>query len=162
MPLERILTIGVYGFTGERFFETIVAAGCDLFCDLRARRGVRGREYAFANATRLQQELATREIKYRHYQALAPIRDIRSLQYQADAAAGVAKRKRDELHPAFIRAYNLQLAGPEARAAIAEIAASSAAPLLFCVERLPEACHRSLVAAQLAEGGSTPIKNITP
>jgi len=162
VPLERILTIRVYGFTGERFFEAITAAECDLFCDLRARRGVRGREYTYANATRLQQELAARGIKYRHFPALAPTREIRSLQYQADAAAGVAKRKRDELHPTFIEAYHRLLAAPETREAMAEIAATSRAPLLFCVERLPQACHRSLVAAHLAEGGSIPVKNITP
>ena len=162
MPLERILTIGVYGFTGERFFDALVASGCDLFCDLRARRGVRGSEYAFANARRLQQELAARAIKYRHYPALAPTGEIRSLQHQADAAAGVAKRKRDELSPAFVEGYHRLLETVEAQAATAEIAATAIAPLLFCVERLPQACHRSLVAAHLSEGRSIPIQNITP
>lgn len=162
MPLERILTIGVYGFTADHFFAALEAADADLFCDLRARRGVRGREYAFANATRLQAELAARDIEYRHYSALAPTREIRNTQYRADAAVGVAKRKRDELDPAFIERYQRLLQTAEAEGAIAEIAAAATAPILFCVERLPQACHRSLVAARLAEGRQIPIKNITP
>lgn len=161
MPLERILTIGVYGFTAERFFDALTNAGCDLFCDLRARRGVRGREYAFANSTRLQQELAARGIGYRHYLALAPTAEIRGQQYVADAAAGVAKRKRDELDPAFVEAYTHLLDSSEAEAAATDIAAAARVPVLFCVERLPQACHRSLVAERLA-GHSTLIENIIP
>lgn len=161
MPLERILTIGVYGFDASRFFAALEAASPDLFCDLRARRGVRGREYAFANATRLQSELTARQIAYRHFPALAPTREIRSVQYEADATAGVAKRKRDALDPAFIDRYQRLLRTPEAEAAIAEIGAA-AAPVLFCVERLPQACHRSLVASRLVEGRQILIENITP
>jgi uncharacterized protein (DUF488 family) len=162
MPLERILTIGVYGFTADRFFAALEASTTDLFCDLRARRGVRGGEYAFANSTRLQSELAARNIEYRHFPALAPSREIRGVQYQADATAGVAKRKRDELDAAFVDRYQELLRAPEAETALAEIAALSAAPILFCVERLPEACHRSLVAARLAEGRQISIENIAP
>lgn len=162
MPLERILTIGVYGFTADHFFASLEAAGTDLFCDLRARRGVRGREYAFANANRLQNELASLEIEYRHYLALAPTREIRGVQYEADATSGVAKRKREELDAGFIERYERRLGTPEARAAIAEIAASATAPILFCVESLPQACHRSLVASRLAEGRRIRIENITP
>ena len=162
MPLERILTIGVYGFTSDQFFAALEASATDLFCDLRARRGVRGREYAFANSSRLQGELTARDIEYRHFPALAPTREIRSVQYQADATAGVAKRKRDELDSAFVAQYQQLLRAPEAGTALAEIAAASAAPILFCVERLPQACHRSLVAARLAEGRQISIENITP
>lgn len=160
MPLQRILTIGVYGFTAERFFESLVDADCDLLCDIRARRGVRGRDYAFANSKRLQQALAARQIEYRHYPELAPTLEIRALQKAADASFGVAKRQRDELHPVFVEAYEGLLATPDAEAALAAIAGGAAAPALFCVERLPQACHRSLVARRLA-GGSIPTENIT-
>lgn len=54
MSLQRVATIGVYGFDADSFFAALVANGVDLFCDLRARRGVRGRECAFANARRLE------------------------------------------------------------------------------------------------------------
>jgi len=35
----------------------------DTFCDIRARRGVRGSEYAFANHQRLAARLAERNIR---------------------------------------------------------------------------------------------------
>jgi hypothetical protein len=38
----RIVTIGVYGWVEEDFFRALVDVRVDLFCDLRARRGVRG------------------------------------------------------------------------------------------------------------------------
>jgi uncharacterized protein (DUF488 family) len=152
----------VYGFTADRFFDALQASGTDLFCDLRARRGVRGSEYTFANATRLTQELAARGIEYRHFPALAPTREIRAVQYEADAAAGVAQRKREALGPDFVERYTRLLDGPEAEEAAAEIAAAAEAPVLFCVERHPQACHRSLVAIRLAERGSAPVEHITP
>ena len=161
MPLQRILTIGAYGFTADRFFDALLAAGCDVFCDLRARRGLRGREYAFANSRNLQAALATREIEYRHYPKLAPTAEIRALQKATDTTSGIAKRKRDELAPAFTEAYERLLQAPDPQASLAAIAGEGSRPALFCVERLPQACHRSLVAVRLA-GGHIPIANIVP
>ena len=42
----RIVTVGVYGFNEATFFAALRATGVDTFCDIRLRRGVRGREYA--------------------------------------------------------------------------------------------------------------------
>jgi uncharacterized protein (DUF488 family) len=161
VPLQRILTIGAYGFTANRFFAALVAAECDVFCDIRARRGVRGREYAFVNSRRLQEALALREIEYRHYPELAPTPEIRTMQKAADTGSGIAKRKRDELAPRFTKAYEHLLDTPEARGACEAIALVATAPALFCVERLPQACHRSLVAARLG-GGTIPVEDIIP
>jgi hypothetical protein len=72
MSLGRVGTIGVYGFDADRFFAAVLDARTDLFCDLRARRGVRGREYAFVNARRLEQRLGELGIAYRHFPELAP------------------------------------------------------------------------------------------
>jgi hypothetical protein len=55
--MERLFTIGAYGFDADHFFDTLQQANVDLFLDIRRRRGVRGSEYAFANANRLQEEL---------------------------------------------------------------------------------------------------------
>lgn len=161
MAPHRIVTIGVYGFTAETFFDALVAENVDVFCDLRARRGVRGRAYAFANAQRLQAQLATIGIPYEHFPELAPTAAIRSAQHAIDRAAGVAKRERGELDPSFIAGYLSILATPTATAAIERIAARASIPALFCVERLPSACHRSLVAERLASG-SVPVKDIVP
>ena len=51
--MPDFVTIGVYGFDESSFFQTLQNAGVDTFCDLRARRGVRGAAYAFANGERL-------------------------------------------------------------------------------------------------------------
>jgi uncharacterized protein (DUF488 family) len=161
MSMERVVTIGVYGFDADRFFAAVLDAGTDLFCDLRARRGVRGREYAFANARRLVQRLGDLGIGYRHFPELAPTKETRALQHAADDSAGTAKRARAELAAAFVQAYARQLDSQDARAALEVIRETSDAPLLFCVERTPAACHRSLVAARLA-GGTIPIDHVLP
>jgi uncharacterized protein (DUF488 family) len=93
----RIVTIGVYGFSEEAFFRTLQEAGVDTFCDIRWRRGVRGREYAFANSARLQKRLAELGIRYLHFRELAPSPELRKRQTAADKAAGVEKRKRTGL-----------------------------------------------------------------
>ncbi len=51
MTLPRIVTLGVYGRSEAEFFATLQHAQVDLFCDIRRRRGVRGRDYAFANSS---------------------------------------------------------------------------------------------------------------
>lgn len=37
-----IVTIGVYGFDEQSFFQALQDAQIDTLCDIRARRGVRG------------------------------------------------------------------------------------------------------------------------
>jgi uncharacterized protein (DUF488 family) len=161
MSLQRVTTIGVYGFDADGFFAALVANEIDLFCDLRARRGVRGREYSFANARRLEAKLSELDISYRHFPELAPTHEIRALQHAADASAGVAKRGRDELSPPFVAAYEQLLDGTAARDALSAIRQAASIPVLHCVERLPSACHRSLVAAQLA-ADNVPVEDILP
>lgn len=161
MALQRVITIGVYGYTADAFFSALVNANVDLFCDIRARRGVRGRDYAFANSQRLQARLRDLGIRYWHLPELAPTTDIRSLQRRADANAGLAKRERPELAESFVTAYLEMLAGPASLAAIDRIASAASVPALFCVERLPSACHRSLVARRLAMD-AVPVEHLVP
>ncbi len=54
----KIYTIGVYGSTEEEFFGKLTKSKIDLFCDIRQRRGVRGRQYAFVNSSYLQKKLS--------------------------------------------------------------------------------------------------------
>ena len=91
MPLE-LVTIGVYGWEEEPFFAALHAAGVEVFCDIRARRAVRGKEYAFANSQRLQARLSALGIAYSHHPDLAPSQATRNLQYTADAVAHRAQR----------------------------------------------------------------------
>ncbi len=152
MALQRIVTIGVYGFTAEAFSEALAGEGVDLFCDLRARRGVRGSEYTFANARRLEALVSELGIPYAHFPELAPSNELRSAQYAVDRAAGLAIRERAVLSPAFVTGYADVLRSPGTQSALRRIGAAST-PALFCVERLATACHRSLVAKELAAPG---------
>src|SRR4029077_8064502 len=82
--MRRVTTIGVYGWTLERFLEALLAADVELFIDVRQRRGVRGPEYAWANAQRLQAALAGAVIRYSHHKELAPTTELRHVQYRED------------------------------------------------------------------------------
>ncbi len=80
MPTLR--TIGVYGFDRDSFLTALTGAGVELLLDVRQRRGVRGSEYAWANAQRLQAALAEPGIGYSHLKELAPTTEMRQLQYR--------------------------------------------------------------------------------
>ena len=73
----KIITIGVYGFDESSFFEALRKAAVDTFCDIRSRRGVRGRTYAFANSQRLQARLAELGIRYIYRKDLGPTKTVR-------------------------------------------------------------------------------------
>jgi uncharacterized protein (DUF488 family) len=136
-------------------------AGVALVLDVRQRRGVRGREYAWANARRLQAALAEAQIGYRHLPELAPTTELRRLQYREDDRRGVGKRSRDELAPEYRDRYVREILDPVDLAPVAaELSAGPAA--LLCVERDPEACHRSLVAERLATELGLQVAHLRP
>src|SRR5271163_1804505 len=108
----RLVTVGVYGFTAERFVAALKRADVGVLFDVRQRRGVRGSEYAWANSQRLQQALADCGIGYLHLKELAPTSEIRAAQYAADHARGERKRTRTELSDGFKRAYVEQILEP--------------------------------------------------
>ena len=156
--VERVATIGVYGWTLEAFLDALRSAGLARVLDVRQRRGVRGPEYAWANAARLQQALAAAGIEYRHHKELAPTTELRRLQYREDERLGVGKRSRTELAPEYIERYTREILD---RADLAPVVAALPAALL-CVERDPEACHRSLVAARLAAEHGARVVDLRP
>jgi uncharacterized protein (DUF488 family) len=160
--MERLFTIGVYGFDAQCFFEALQQAGIDLLLDLRRRRGVRGSLYAFANAARLKEELTARGIVYRHVIALAPKPETRELQNREDAANRVAKRQRSSLGEAFVADYTQRTLEPFGWEALTADLQAFQRPVLFCVERAPEACHRRLVAARLADLTGVPVTDLMP
>lgn len=160
---NKIMTIGVYGFTEEEFFKRLVNLRVEIFCDIRARRVLRGPKYAFANSNRLQKRLADLKIQYIHLKELAPSETVRQKQKDADKSTGTAKRDRTELDLAFIKSYEQEnLSVFDAKKFIAEIDGNSKTMVLFCVEQSPGACHRSLVAERIREQTGMEIKNIIP
>lgn len=158
----RLMTIGVYGFDEASFFEALQAAGVDTFCDIRLRRGVRGHEYAFANSNHLQQRLAELGIRYLHIKELAPTTEIRAKQFEQDHQEHVGQRSRQRIGEAFAQAYKAErLAKFDAAAFVRELGDADGL-CLFCVERDPEACHRSLVAAELERVLGVTVHHILP
>jgi uncharacterized protein (DUF488 family) len=159
----KIVTIGVYGFTEETFFEALQNAGVQVFYDIRYRRGVRGAEYAFANHQRLQTRLEALGIAYLHYRELAPSPEIRQQQYEVDKAGKVAKRKRSTLSPDFVAAYRDEvLADFDPQAFLDGLPEGTRVAALFCVEREPAACHRSLVADKLSQVDGVKVEHLRP
>ena len=157
-----LVTIGVYGFDGESFLHRLRRADVRLLLDVRQRRGVRGPEYAWANSRRLQAALAHARIAYEHHPELAPTTELRRLQYAEDARRGVGKRSRHELAAEYIRRYTSEILDRADLTPIVSALPSSGTAALLCVERDPEACHRSLIAQLLIEQHGVTIEHLRP
>ncbi len=163
-PACRInfVTIGAFGSSEEAFFDALKQAGVDTFCDIRWRRGVRGSEYAFVNSARLQRRLAELGIRYLHFQDLAPSPDLRRRQFEADKAAGIAKRKRTALGEEFIKGYRAERSAFDSPKFLEQLGAEARTVALFCVEREPAACHRSLLAERLEQDLGVQVRHLMP
>jgi uncharacterized protein (DUF488 family) len=160
--VPTVATIGVYGFSAETFLERLRAADVRVLLDVRQRRGVRGSEYAWANSARLQAALAAAGVKYRHHKELAPTTELRRLQYREDDRQGVGKRSREQLAPEYGERYIAEILDhADLDLVAAELPADGAAALL-CVERDPEACHRSLIAERLAARYGVKVVHLRP
>lgn len=177
VELPTIYTIGVYGSTEESFFAALVENEIELFIDIRARRGMRGSKYKYANSAALQTKLTELGIHYAHLKELAPTKEVRALQWQADKEENTLKRDRMGLSAAYVDAYKDQILKYGRRrvdrildpAKALESAKKLAGfpedkPLrryaLFCVEANANACHRSLVAARFKDKMGGKVKNL--
>jgi uncharacterized protein (DUF488 family) len=160
--VRTAVTIGVYGFTAQTFLDRLRGADVGLLLDVRQRRGVRGSEYAWANSTRLQAALAEADIEYRHHKGLAPTTELRQLQYRDDDRQGVGKRSRTQLAREYRERYVAEIldrAGLDG--VVAELPTDRPAALM-CVERDPEACHRSLIAERMATEYGVGVTHLYP
>ena len=160
--MARIATIGVYDFDGAAFVSALDSAGVTQVLDVRQRRGVRGRQYAWANAQRLQARLADAGIAYVHHPELAPDTAMRELQYQEDDRRGEGKRTRSRLSEAYVAEYTrevLDLVPLDPLVAALPVHGIAA---LMCVEATAEACHRSLIAAALAQRYGFEVVDLEP
>jgi uncharacterized protein (DUF488 family) len=158
----KVVTIGVYGWTLDSFLAALRDADVRLLLDVRQRRGVRGSEYAWANAKRLEAALDDAGIGYEHRRELAPTTELRELQYRADDRAGVGKRSRSELSLKYAERYRREILGRADLGQLVEELPDDGAAALFCVERDPEACHRSLIAERLDRELGVEIRDLRP
>jgi uncharacterized protein (DUF488 family) len=157
-----VATIGVYGFDRSTFLAALETAGVGLLLDVRQRRGVRGSEYAWANSARLQAALADAGIEYRHHKELAPTTELRRLQYAEDERHGVGKRSRVELAPEYRERYLKEILDPVDLEPIVASLPTDSATALLCVERDPEACHRSLIAERMKAEHGVRVRHLKP
>lgn len=162
MSKNEIITIGVYGFSGESFLRRLQQANVRLLFDVRQRRGVRGTQYAWANSLRLQAALTGAGIAYEHHLELAPTTELRYLQYAEDARQGVGKRSRRELAGEYTRRYTTEILDHADLELIVSVLPTDGVAAILCVESDAEACHRSLIAARLVEQYGITIEHLHP
>jgi uncharacterized protein (DUF488 family) len=160
--VARLVTIGVYDWTPDRFLDALRDADVRILLDVRQRRGVRGSRYAWANSKRLQTALADAGIAYEHLPELAPTTELRRLQYAEDTREGVGKRSRQRLADEYMARFTSERLDQVDLGPIAASMPAGGAVALLCVERDPEACHRSLVAGRLAERFSLALEHLRP
>ena len=158
--MRTIATVGVYDSSLDDFLAKLKRHHVALLVDVRQRRGVRGREYAWANSLRLQASLKQSGIEYRHLPELAPTTELRQLQYREDDRLKVGKRSRVQLSDEYRRRYINEVLDRVDLGSVLESLPDNATSALMCVERDAPACHRSLIAARLHARFGVPILNL--
>lgn len=158
-----VFTIGAYGWDEEAFAHAIAKAVPEVFVDVRRRRGLRGGAYAWANSTRLQALVADAGIPYVHRLDVAPSDATRHIVATDAMSAGIGYRDRTSLSQNYLDAYGREvLAGFDAAGFVASLGDDVESMMLFCVERVPAACHRSLLAERLAGELGAEVLHILP
>src|SRR5438445_12291064 len=160
--MRTIATVGVYQSSLDDFLDTLQRQQLAAVVEVRQRRGLRRREYAWANSLRLQAALAQAGIEYRHVPELAPTTELRQLRYREDDRLRVGKRSRVELADEYRRRYLQEVLDRVDLEAILESLQEDATSALLCVERDARACHRSLIAARLQDQYGVPTINLVP
>jgi uncharacterized protein (DUF488 family) len=160
--MPRVATIGVYEFDASRFVDALDAANVTKVMDIRQRRGVRGSQYAWANSQRLQALLAEAGIGYEYHPELAPDTELRHLQYRDDDRQGVGKRSRVRLAPEYIGEYTEEILDLVPLEPFVRQLPVHGIGALMCVEATAQACHRSLVAARLADRFGFEVVHLEP
>jgi hypothetical protein len=101
-------------------------------------------------------------IAYRHHRELAPTTELRRLQYREDDRLGVGKRSRVALASAYRERYVEEILDRVDLAPIVRERPPRGTSAFLSVERDPEACHRSLIAARLAHEYGVPVVHLRP
>lgn len=159
----KVYTIGVYGWDEADFIQAIRDAAPDVFVDVRRRRGLRGAAYAWANSARLQATVKDLGIPYAHRLDVAPSDATRHIVARDAIADRIGYRDRTILSQEYVVAYGHEvLEGFDAAAFVASLGEGIDSLMLFCVERVPPACHRSLLAEQLARQLGAEVVHLLP
>jgi uncharacterized protein (DUF488 family) len=144
-----IATIGYEGATVATFQQALRDAQIDLLVDVRALASSRRPGFA---KTRLAANAKEAGAEYLH---------LRALGTPADGRAAARAGHHDEMH----RIFRQQLATPAAQeqlALVADLVRQGRRVCLLCFEAKPEHCHRSIVAAALADMLPAEVVNLYP
>ncbi|MBC6437029.1 MAG: DUF488 domain-containing protein [Rhodobacteraceae bacterium] len=144
--MTPLFTIGYQGSTPDRFIATLHAAGVCRLADVRAVP--LSRKPGFSKA-----KLATRcvgaGLDYSH---------LRALGNPAPGRAAARAGRTDEFRTIFAA----HLRTNAAQAALRDLIrmARTAPTCLMCFERDPDTCHRSMIAAAIAEQAGFTIRHL--
>jgi len=147
--MQSLATVGYEAATMPSFLETLQQAGVELLVDIRAVASSRRPGFA---KTRLTANLEGAGIGYLH---------LRGLGTPAEGRAAARAGRYDELR----RIYVEHLATPAAQdelETLAELVRSGRRICLLCFEADPAHCHRSLVAAALADQLPLQVTHLAP
>jgi len=148
-----VYTVGVYGRSDQGFFDLLRKSRIDVLVDIRLRRGMRGKEHAWANSQALQATLKRLGIGYLHAKEWAPTPEMLKTQHEYDVREFGGVRKRKRLAPGFERAYRKILkehSVKELLDLIREQFGEGPSICLFCVEDDHRLCHRSILAEEVS------------
>lgn len=146
----KIFTIGAFGKSADQFFEALIKNKIDLLVDVRRKRAIRGSDYVWANAKRLESKLEELGIDYLHLVDLSPSMDMIQDQMLFDKKEGKTPRTRERLSPGFKNSYKKNVLTSLQPQKIKHEFLGHQRIALFCIEEKHEACHRSLLAKNLA------------
>jgi uncharacterized protein (DUF488 family) len=144
----RLFTIGYEGATPDRLIGALQAAGVRHLVDVRELAN--SRRPGFAKRA-LAEALGRAGLGYTHVKALGT---------PAAGRAAARAGRTAEMH----RIFRSRLAGTEAQAALAGLAAQARAEpvCLLCLEADPQRCHRRLVAEAVQGLGGFEVMHLHP
>jgi uncharacterized protein (DUF488 family) len=146
---RAVATIGYQAATVESFLRAVRDAGVGLLVDVRAVASSRRPGFS---KSRLAANLADAGIGYVH---------LRALGTPAEGRAAARAGRHARMRSIFLQ----HLATHEAQAELAELAElvrGDRPVCLLCFEADPEHCHRTLVAAALAERVAIDVVHLHP
>jgi uncharacterized protein (DUF488 family) len=147
--MHTLATIGYEGATVATFLDALRAARIELLVDVRAVASSRRPGFA---KSKLAANLAGAGIEYLH---------LRGLGTPADGRAAARAGRHAEMHAIF-RDHLATAEAQDELHTLADIVRSGRRVCLLCLEADPGHCHRTLVAAAVADLVPVRIDHLAP
>ena len=147
--MHRVHTIGYENTTVARFLDTLREAKVETVVDVRAVAGSRRPGFAKTN---LAASLSEAGITYLH---------LRGLGTPADGRVAARAGRHEEMKAIFLAHMQTQAAQDDLQH-LETVVEAGRSVCLLCLEADPRHCHRSMVAAALAERIPVEIVHLRP